>query len=104
MRKCHLNSCPVGVATQDKDLRRRFAGEVDHVVNLFKFLTEELREIMAELGFKTVDEMIGQVDNLKQRDDIDYWKHKNINLSRILYKEPNPDNISLYKTEEQVMV
>jgi glutamate synthase (NADPH/NADH) large chain len=101
MRKCHLNSCPVGVATQDKELRQRFTGEVDHVVNLFKFITEELREIMAELGFRTVDEMIGQSDTLKQRDDIEYWKHKNIDLSRILYKEPNPDNISLYKTEVQ---
>jgi glutamate synthase (NADPH/NADH) large chain len=101
MRKCHLNSCPVGVATQDKELRQRFTGEVDHVVNLFKFITEELREIMAELGFRTVDEMIGQSDTLKQRDDIEYWKHKNIDLSRILYKEPNPDNVSLYKTEVQ---
>ncbi len=101
MRKCHLNSCPVGVATQDKELRKRFTGDVDHVVNLFKFITEELREIMAELGFRTVDEMIGQVDNLKQREDIEYWKHKNIDLGRVLYKEPNPDNVSLYKTEEQ---
>ncbi|KOS06185.1 glutamate synthase [Flavobacterium akiainvivens] len=101
MRKCHLNTCPVGVATQDKELRSRFSGEVEHVVNLFKFITEELREIMAELGFRTVNEMIGQVDNLKQREEIDYWKHRNIDLSRILYKEPNPDNISLYKTEEQ---
>jgi len=101
MRKCHLNTCPVGVATQDKELRSRFTGEVDHVVNLFKFITEELREIMAELGFRTVDEMIGQSDNLKQRDDIEYWKHKNIDLSRLLYKEPNPDNVSLYCTEKQ---
>jgi len=101
MRKCHLNTCPVGVATQDKELRSRFTGEVDHVVNLFKFITEELREIMAELGFRTIDEMIGQSDNLKQREDIEFWKHKNINLSRILYKEPNPDNVSLYCTEKQ---
>ncbi|MFL9843790.1 glutamate synthase large subunit [Flavobacterium rhizosphaerae] len=101
MRKCHLNSCPVGVATQDKELRKRFTGEVEYVVNLFKFLTEELREIMAELGFRTVDEMIGHVANLKQRDDIEFWKHKDVDLSRILYDEPNPDNISLYKTEEQ---
>ncbi|MXN92234.1 glutamate synthase large subunit [Flavobacterium sp. Sd200] len=101
MRKCHLNTCPVGVATQDKELRNRFTGEVDHVVNLFKFITEELREIMAELGFRTIDEMIGQSDNLKQRDDIEFWKHKNIDLSRVLYKEPNPDNVSLFCTEEQ---
>jgi glutamate synthase (NADPH/NADH) large chain len=101
MRKCHLNTCPVGVATQDKELRSRFTGEVDHVVNLFKFITEELREIMAELGFRTINEMIGQSENLKQREDIDYWKHKNIDLSRLLYKEPNPGNVSLFKTEEQ---
>jgi glutamate synthase (NADPH) large chain len=101
MRKCHLNSCPVGVATQDKELRSRFTGEVDHVVNLFKFITEELREIMAELGFRTINEMIGQVQNLKQREEVDYWKYKNIDLGRLLYKEPNPDNVSLYKTEEQ---
>jgi len=101
MRKCHLNTCPVGVATQDKELRSRFTGEVDYVVNLFKFITEELREIMAELGFRTIDEMIGRSENLKQRDNIEYWKHSNIDLSRLLYKEPNPDNVSLFKTEEQ---
>ena len=61
MRKCHLNTCPVGVATQDPELRKRFTGNADHVVNLFKFLTRELREIMAELGFRTIDEMVGQV-------------------------------------------
>ena len=67
MRKCHLNTCPVGVATQDPELRKRFTGEADHVVNFFKFITQELREIMAELGFRTVNEMVGQVDNLEMQ-------------------------------------
>jgi glutamate synthase (NADPH/NADH) large chain len=66
MRKCHLNTCPVGVATQDPELRKRFTGDAEHVVNFFKFITEELSEIMAELGFRTVEEMVGQVDVLKQ--------------------------------------
>ena len=70
MRKCHLNTCPVGVATQDPELRKRFKGDPDHVVNFFKLITQELREIMAELGFRTVNEMIGQVDNLEMRENI----------------------------------
>ena len=65
MRKCHLNTCPVGVATQDPELRKRFTGNADHVVNFFKFIVQELREIMAELGFRTVNEMVGQVDYLE---------------------------------------
>jgi len=101
MRKCHLNTCPVGIATQDPDLRKRFSGQAEYVVNLFRFITEELREIMAELGFRTVDEMIGQSDFLQQRNDIAYWKYKNVDLSAVLYKEPNPDNISQYCTEQQ---
>src|SRR5207249_4600671 len=70
MRKCHLNTCPVGVATQDPELRKLYEGNADHVVNLFKFLTEELREIMAQLGFRTVSEMVGQVDRLEPRENI----------------------------------
>lgn len=101
MRKCHLNTCPVGVATQDPDLRKRFSGQAEYVVNLFHFITEELREIMAELGFRTVDEMIGQVEYLQQRNDIKYWKYKNLDLSRVLYKEPNPDAISQYCRQQQ---
>jgi glutamate synthase (NADPH/NADH) large chain len=101
MRKCHLNTCPVGIATQDPELRKRFSGEVDHIVNLFKFITEELREIMAELGFRTVNEMIGQSDNLVRRNDIDFWKHTNIDFSRILYQEPVAKGESLYNTQIQ---
>ncbi|MDE3252382.1 MAG: glutamate synthase subunit alpha, partial [Bacteroidota bacterium] len=101
MRKCHLNTCPVGVATQDPELRKRFTGNPDHVVNFFHFITEELREIMAELGFRTVNEMIGQVDALEMRDDITHWKYHNLDLSAVLYKEPASEETGLYKTEEQ---
>ncbi|RYY27499.1 MAG: glutamate synthase large subunit [Chitinophagaceae bacterium] len=101
MRKCHLNTCPVGVATQDPELRKRFTGNADHVVNLFKFITQELREIMAELGYRTVQEMVGQVENLEIRNDINHWKYKKLDLSPILYKEPTSDVTGLYKMEEQ---
>ena len=101
MRKCHLNTCPVGVATQDPELRNRFTGNADHVVNLFKFLTEELREIMAQLGFKTINEMVGQVDCLEVRDNITHWKHSKLNLAPILYKEPASLYTGLYHKEDQ---
>src|SRR6202023_2743153 len=81
MRKCHMNTCPVGVAPQDPELRKRFAGNADHVVNLFKFLTQELREIMAELGFRPIDEMVGQVDCLETKENIKHWKYHKLDLS-----------------------
>ena len=101
MRKCHMNTCPVGVATQDPELRKRFNGNPDHVVKFFEFITEELREIMAELGFRTVNEMIGQVDALRMRDNINHWKYKNLDLSAVLYKEPADASVGLYQTEAQ---
>jgi glutamate synthase (NADPH/NADH) large chain len=101
MRKCHMNTCPVGVATQDPELRKRFTGNPDHVVNFFEFITQELREIMAELGFRTVNEMIGQVDALRMRDHITHWKYKNLDLSAVLYKEPAGPEVGLYCTETQ---
>lgn len=101
MRKCHMNTCPVGVATQDPELRKRFTGDAEHVVNFFKFLVEELREIMAELGFKTINEMVGQANCLKVRDNITHWKYKNLNLADVLYKEPAGEHVGLYKMEEQ---
>jgi glutamate synthase (NADPH/NADH) large chain len=100
MRKCHMNTCPVGVATQDPELRNRFTGDPNHVVNFFRFITEELREIMAELGFRTIEEMVGQVDSLEMRDDITHWKYKTLDLSAVLYKEPSFET-SLYNTEQQ---
>lgn len=87
-RQCHENTCPTGVATQREDLRRRFPGEPDNVINYMTFIAEELREIMADLGFRSVDEMIGKVDLLAQRDNIDHPKAENVDLSAVL-AEPN---------------
>ena len=101
MRKCHMNTCPVGVATQDPELRKRFKGDPDHVVRFFEFITQELREIMAELGYRTINEMVGQVDALAMRENINHWKYKNLDLSDVLYKEPAEDGVSLYQTEVQ---
>ena len=100
MRKCHMNTCPVGVATQDTELRKRFTGDPDHVVNFFRFITEELREIMADLGFRTITEMVGQVDALEMRENITHWKYHSLDLSAVLFKEPAIDT-GLFKQEEQ---
>jgi glutamate synthase (NADPH/NADH) large chain len=101
MRKCHMNTCPVGVATQDPELRKRFTGDPEHVVHFFEFITQELREIMAELGYRTINEMVGQVDALTMRENITHWKYKNLDLSDILYKEPAEPGVGLYQTEAQ---
>jgi glutamate synthase (NADPH) large chain len=101
MRKCHLNTCPVGVATQDPELRKKFTGKPEHVVSFFTFLAQELREVMAELGFKTVNEMVGQTDVLKLRDNIDHWKIKHLDLSPILYRERYGEEAGLHKQIEQ---
>ena len=101
MRKCHMNTCPVGVATQDPELRKRFKGDPDHVVRFFEFITQELREIMAELGYRTINEMVGQVDALTMRENINHWKYKNLDLSDVLYKEPAEAGVGLYQTETQ---
>jgi glutamate synthase (NADPH) large chain len=84
MRKCHLNTCPVGVATQNAELRKRFRGKADNVVTFFKFLAEEVRELLAELGFKTMDEIIGRFDLLERNPDVNHWKIKNLDLSALL--------------------
>ncbi|WP_211338329.1 glutamate synthase large subunit [Haloterrigena salifodinae] len=89
-RQCHKNTCPVGVATQREDLRKRFPGEPEHVINYMTFIAQELRELMAELGFETLDEMIGQVDVLEQRDDVDHPKARNVDLSEVL-ADPGSD-------------
>ncbi|MFN7117822.1 MAG: glutamate synthase large subunit [Saprospiraceae bacterium] len=101
MRKCHLNTCPVGIATQDPDLRKRFTGTVDAVVNFFYFLAQDLREIMAELGFRTVNEMVGKVEMLRLKPHIPHWKYRHLDLSPILYKQPADPSIGLYKKIEQ---
>ena len=81
MRKCHLNTCPVGVATQDPELRKKFAGKPEYVVNYFFLLAEELREIMAKLGFRTINEMVGRVDRLDTRKAIAHWKAQGLDFS-----------------------
>jgi glutamate synthase (NADPH) large chain len=90
MRKCHLNTCPVGIATQDPALRAKFTGTPDHVVRFFFFIAEEVREIMAQLGFRTMDEMVGRVDLLQVRKDIDNWKARYIDLSSVLHSPAVP--------------
>ena len=95
MRKCHLNTCPVGVATQDPVLRARFTGTPEHVINYFFFVAEELRGIMAEMGFATLAEMTGRVDRLETRQPVDHWKARGIDLARILHQVPLGDSPSL---------
>ena len=101
MRKCHSNTCPVGIATQRGELREKFDGNPDHVVNFFEFLVAGLREIMAELGFKTIDEMVGQSQCLKFRDDVDHWKYKNLDLSPILHRETIGEEEGLFHSKDQ---
>ncbi len=92
MRVCHLNTCPTGVATQDPRLREKYQGKPEHVVNFMRFIAEELREIMAELGFRTIEEMVGRVDKLEAREAVDHWKAKGLDFSNLLYApEVDPD-------------
>ena len=101
MRKCHLNTCPVGVATQDPVLRKRFTGTPEHVINYFFFVAEELREIMAELGFRTVNEMVGRVDKLDMKKAVAHWKAKGVDLSRILYQPQPKPGVAIHNCEKQ---
>jgi glutamate synthase (NADPH/NADH) large chain len=95
MRKCHLNTCPVGVATQDPVLRARFTGAPEHIINYFFFVAEEVRGIMAKLGFRTFEEMVGRVDLLDMRKALDHWKAKGVDLSKILYQPPAKDGVAV---------
>jgi len=101
MRKCHLNTCPVGVATQDPVLRRKFQGKPEHVVNYFFFVAEEVREIMAQLGVRRFDELIGRCDFLDTRKGIEHWKAKGLDFSRIFYQPPVPSEVARSHHEEQ---
>ncbi len=101
MRVCHLNTCPVGVATQDPKLREKFSGKPEHVINMMMFIAEELREIMAELGFRRVDDMVGRVDMLEREREIDHWKAKEIDLSAILYKPDVGPEVAVRFAEHQ---
>src|SRR5207302_4267738 len=101
MRKCHLNTCPVGIATRDPVLRKKFTGQPEHVINFFFFVAEEVRELMAQLGFRTFDEMIGRVDRLDMVPAINHWKAKGIDLSRLLYQEQPAPGVAIYDCESQ---
>ena len=101
MRVCHLNTCPVGIATQDPELRKKFEGKPEHVVNMMMFIAEELREHMAELGFRTVEEMVGHVECLDSNDAIEHWKARNVDLSAILHKPDVPADWPLHRVEDQ---
>ena len=96
MRVCHLNTCPVGVATQDPRLRERFAGKPEHVVNFMRFIAQDTRELMAQLGFRTLEEMVGRVDRLEPRKAIDHWKARGFDFSNILYQPDVGDEVGRY--------
>ena len=102
MRKCHLNTCPVGIATQDPELRAKFAGTPEHVVNYFFMVAKELRLVMVKLGFRTVNEMIGRVDALQAETAIEHWKAKGLDFSAVLAKAPEPENcLGVYRIHDQ---
>ncbi len=101
LRKCHLNTCSVGIATQDPELRARFAGEPEHVINYFFFVADQLRAIMAKLGVRTVNEMVGRVDMLDTRVAIDHWKARGLDFSALLHKPNVPETVATYCREEQ---
>jgi len=101
MRKCHLNTCPVGIATQDPELRKRFTGQPEHVINFMYFVAEELREIMARLGLRTVQEMTGRVELLKVREDITHWKARGIDFAPILHRPDAANFVGISCTESQ---
>ncbi len=101
MRVCHLNTCPVGIATQNPELRKKFEGKPEHVVNYMYFVAQELREIMAQLGFRTVNEMVGQVQKLDRKKAIDHYKSAGIDLTPILHQIDVPKGTKFYNTEKQ---
>ncbi|MDO8288434.1 MAG: glutamate synthase large subunit [Parvibaculum sp.] len=101
MRKCHLNTCPVGVATQDPELRKRFVGQPEHVINYFFFVAEEVRELMAAMGYRTINEMIGQIHMLDKSKVIKHWKTQGLDFSKMFHKMDVPADVAVFKSEEQ---
>src|SRR6202008_2525870 len=97
----HLNTCPVGVATQDPVLRKRFVGQPEHVINYFFFVAEEVREMMAELGYRTMDEMVGQLQMLDKRKLVEHWKAKGLDFSTLFTKPDVPASVGIYHSELQ---
>jgi glutamate synthase (ferredoxin) len=96
MRVCHLNTCPVGVATQDPELRKRFQGEPEHVVNFMRMIAQEVREIMAQLGFKQMNKMIGRTDRLEAKKAVDHWKARGLDFTKILYQPEVPTEVGRF--------
>jgi glutamate synthase (NADPH/NADH) large chain/glutamate synthase (ferredoxin) len=101
MRVCHLDTCPVGIATQNPELRKKFTGDAEHVANFMRFIATETRELMAELGFRTINEMVGRTDALEVNEAIDHWKAKDIDLSALLYSPDLPAKVGRYHTVDQ---
>jgi len=101
MRVCHLNTCPVGIATQDPELRKKFTGKPESVENFFRFIAQEVRELMAKLGFRTMDEMIGRADRLDMRKAVDHWKARGLDYSSILYRPEVGPDVATRKVREQ---
>jgi len=101
MRKCHLNTCPVGVATQNPELRKKFTGQPEYVINYFFFVAEELRQIMAEMGFRTIEEMVGRVDKIDMTKALDHWKAEGVDLSRLLHQVVLDEGEPLHHTISQ---
>ncbi|WP_034762441.1 glutamate synthase large subunit [Rossellomorea vietnamensis] len=101
MRVCHMNTCPVGIATQDPELRKKYTGDPEHVANFMRFVAQETRELMAQLGFRTINEMIGRTDILEANEAIDHWKGKGIDLSALLYQPDVPEKVGRYATRKQ---
>jgi glutamate synthase (NADPH/NADH) large chain len=101
MRVCHLNTCPVGIATQDPNLRKKFAGNPEHVINYFRFVAEEVRELMARLGFRSMDEMIGRVDRLEVKSAVNHWKARGLDYSRILYQPSAGPDVAVRRVRDQ---
>jgi glutamate synthase (NADPH) large chain len=101
MRVCHMNTCPVGIATQDPELRKKYMGDPEHVANFMRFVAQEARELMAELGFRTINEMIGRTDVLQSNEAIDHWKAKGIDLSALLHQPDVPEKVSRYAVRKQ---
>ncbi len=101
MRKCHLNTCPVGVATQDPVLRKRFKGQPEHVINFFFYVAEEVRELMAELGYRSFNEMVGQMQMLDKREAVQHFKARGLDFSRLFHKPDMPSDVGIFHTERQ---
>jgi len=101
MRKCHLNTCPVGIATQDRELRKKFTGTPEHVINYFFFVAEEVRNLMASLGFTKFNQLIGRTDKLDMKKALDHWKTKGLDFSKLFYRPTVPSNVAFYNCEKQ---